>query len=249
MSREHNDFINAADVGEELAADGPFAGAGKRLLSRDSGSGAETALVRFEAGWSGSLAGVPGELELLVLRGRLELGGRAVPTEGWARAPRADAARVLAAPEAAEALVMSDVSAAPDGEASVVDTRALPWRAGIRGGPGGIAVKTLHEGPTVSLLIANVPRYGSGAEFHECPEELYVLAGDVSGRAGTMTQGSYFWRPEFITHGPYWSESGLLTFVRGHGDIYAHWIEDADSTVDQNRAHAAAIRASGGRPA
>ena len=60
-----------------------------------------------------------------------------------------------------------------------------------------------------------------------------------------MTAGSYFWRPEFITHGPYWSESGLLTFVRGHGDIYAHWIENADATTDENRAHAAALRASG----
>jgi hypothetical protein len=244
VSRDHNDFINAADVGEELVAEGPFAGARRRLLSRDADSGAETAVLRFDAGWSGTLGDMAGELELLMLGGRLELGDRAVPAEGWARVPRADTARALAAREASEALVMTDPSAPPEGEDSVVDVRALPWQAGVRGGPGGIAVKTLHEGATVSLLIANVPRYGSGAEFHECPEELFVLAGDVTGRAGTMTAGSYFWRPEFITHGPYWSESGLLTFVRGHGDIYAHWIENADATIDENRAHAAALRTS-----
>jgi hypothetical protein len=57
-----------------------------------------------------------------------------------------------------------------------------------------------------------------------------------------MTVGSYFWRPEYVTHGPYWSEAGLLTFVRGHGDIVAHWIEDPDSTVEDSRASKAALQ-------
>jgi hypothetical protein len=245
LSRAHNDFVDAGAVREEVVTDGPFAGSRSRLLSRDEGSGAETALLSFAPGWSSDLRGLEGPLELLVVGGELRLGERAIPPEGWARAPHARDLGALSALTSSAALVMTDPSAPPEGEATVVDVRAMPWRAGVRGGPGGIAVKTLHEGATVSLLIANVPRYGSGAEFHECPEELFVLAGDVSGRAGTMTAGSYFWRPEFITHGPYWSESGLLTFVRGHGDIYAHWIENADATIDENRAHAAALRASG----
>jgi hypothetical protein len=69
-----------------------------------------------------------------------------------------------------------------------------------------------------------------------------VLTGDVAGRPGKMTVGSYFWRPEYVTHGPYWSEAGLLTFVRGHGDIVAHWIEDPDSTVEDSRASKAALQ-------
>jgi len=249
VSREHNDFIDAGDLHEAEVAEGPFAGAYKRLLSLDEGSGAETALLRFEAGWSSELRGLDGPLELLALRGELRLGDVAVPGEGWARAPRAGALGALSAPGAAEALVMTDPAAAPEGEAEIVDVRKLPWKGGVRGGPGGIAVKTLYEGTTVSLVIANVARYQSGPEFHECPEELFVIAGDVTGRHGTMTDGSYFWRPEFITHGPYWSEEGLLTFVRGHGDIYAHWMDNADATVEANRAYAAALRAGGGRGA
>ena len=77
---------------------------------------------------------------------------------------------------------------------------------------------------------------------HDLERVGELLAGDVEGRAGKMTAGSYFWRPEYITHGPYWSESGLLTFVRGHGDIVAHWIEDPDSTVEDNRAYLAALQ-------
>jgi len=245
MSREHNDFVNAPELAEERLAEGLFAGAHRRVLSHDDETGAQTALMRFDAGWSGELAGLAGPLELLSLEGRLTLGADEVPAEGWARVPSGAAAGTLAAPDGARALVMTDPVAPAEGEAAIVDARELPWRGGVRGGPGGIAVKTLYEGSTVSLLIANVARYGSGAEFHECPEELYVISGDVTGRHGTMTTGSYFWRPELITHGPYWSEEGLMTFVRGHGDIYAHWIENPDSTPEENRAYAAALRARG----
>jgi hypothetical protein len=249
VSREHNDFVDAGELHEEAVTDGPFAGARRRLLSRDEGSGAETALLSFEPGFSSELRGVDGPLELLVVAGELHLGASAIPREGWARTPRAGELGALSARTSAQALVMTDPSAPPEGDARIVDVRALPWRAGVRGGPTGIAVKTLHEGTIVSLVTANVARYHSGPEFHECPEELYVIEGDVTGRNGTMTAGSYFWRPEFITHGPYWSESGLLTFLRGHGDIYAHWIDDADATVEQNRAYAEVLRTGArGRP-
>jgi hypothetical protein len=231
MGRKHVDFIELADIGEAEQPGGAF----KRTLSRDETTGAETVVLRCPAGWSAEFSG---SVELLVLAGSATLGDTEVPLEGWARAPRAT---TLATPDGAELLLMADPDPA-EGEIAVYDLRGTPWVQGVRGGPGGIAVKVLHEGATVSMIIANVPRYWSGAEFHDCPEELFVLAGDVEGRAGKMTAGSYFWRPEYITHGPYWSESGLLTFVRGHGDIVAHWIEDPDSTVEDNRAYLAALQ-------
>lgn len=234
MSRPHRDFVDLVDI-EQNTLDGPLAGASKRSLSLDGDTGAETAVVSLPAGWSADLSQLEGSLELLSLDGALTLGGREIPARGWARAPIAAEAGELAAPDGAEVLLMTDPVAAPEGELTILDVRAEPWKQGVRGGPGGIAVKTLQEGSTVSMIIANVPRYWSGAEFHSCPEELIVLEGDVEGRAGRMTPGSYFWRPEWITHGPYWSETGLLTFVRGHGDLVAHWIEDPGSTVEQNR--------------
>jgi len=234
MSRPHRDFVDLADI-EETTPEGPFAGASKRSLSLDGDTGAETAVLTLPAGWSAGLSACEGSLELLSLDGAVTLGGEPVPEHGWARAPIAGEAGELSAPNGAELLVMTDPTAAPEAELTILDVRALPWQQGVRGGPGGVAVKTLYEGSTISLVIGNIPRYWSGAEFHSCPEELYVLEGDVTGSAGAMTVGSYFWRPEWITHGPYWSETGLLTFVRGHGDLVAHWIGDPGSTVEQNR--------------
>lgn len=239
MGRRHVDFIESGDVAEVTVAEGPFAGAHRRTLSRDEDTGAETALLTCPAGWEADLSGLDGSLELLARSGAARLGDVEVPLEGWARAPRAAAAGTLATPDGAELLVMTDPGG-EDGEIVAHDVRGSGWVQGVRGGPGGIAVKVLHEGATVSMIIANVPRYRSGPEFHDCPEELFVIEGDVEGRAGKMTRGSYFWRPAFITHGPYWSETGLLTLVRGHGDLVAYWIEDADATVEDNRAHLAA---------
>jgi hypothetical protein len=62
-----------------------------------------------------------------------------------------------------------------------------------------------------------------------------VLEGDWVGRRGRMSAGSYFWRPEFVTHGPYRSEVGALCLVRGHGRLLANWIDDPNATPEQNR--------------
>lgn len=241
MGRKHVDFVDRDELAEETLESGPFAGAVKRVLSRDDVTGAETVILTCPSSWTADLTQLEGSIEFLTLSGTATLGPVEVPLEGWARAPRAAAAGTLVTDDEAELLLMTDPGD-EDGEITVFDVRGTPWLQGIRGGPGGIAVKTLHEGATVSLVIANVARYWSGAEFHDCPEELFVLSGDVEGKAGKMTTGSYFWRPEYITHGPYWSEMGLLTFVRGHGDIVAHWIEDPDSTVEDNRAYLAALQ-------
>jgi hypothetical protein len=128
----------------------------------------------------------------------------------------------------------------------VRDVTAMPWEASRWGGPPGIVSKTLWEGGPrgpLTKLTANVPLFDTGAEFHECPEECFVLGGDVTGKAGAMTAGCYFWRPEYVTHGPFHSESGLLVLLRGHGELYAHWHDQPDATPDENRAYLERLRA------
>lgn len=243
MAREHRDFINASAIAWEAVPDGPFAGAARRGLSADRETGAQTAVVRLPAGWSAEARELDGALELLSLRGEVTLAGRTVPDGGWARM-HASAAAPMACAGGAEILVMTDPAPAGASDAVVVDVRGTPWGEARRGGPGAILVKPLADGPIVSFVARQRPGSTTGAEFHECPEELYVLDGDVTGRYGTMTAGSYFWRPEYITHGPYSSDAGLVCFVRGHGAIFAHWIDDADATVEQNRAYAATLSSS-----
>jgi hypothetical protein len=241
MGRDHVDFVNAEEVPAEAVLDGAFAGTTRRLLSRDERSGAETAIVLIPAGWSGDLRVLDGPLELIALDGDVQLGGRTVPRDGWARAPQPRALGTLSSASDVAVLAMTDPTGPADGTLAIVDVAVEPWSVAARGGPEGITVKRLHDGATVSFMAHQRAGYRTGPEFHECPEELYVLGGDVTGRFGTMTRGSYFWRPEYVTHGPYSSEHGLTCFVRGHGDIVAHWIDDADATVEDNRAYAAAL--------
>jgi len=238
MAREHNDFINAGDISPETTAIGPFAGAGKRMLSHDSESAAETAILLLPPGWSGDLRGLEGTLELVILAGEVRLGQHLMEREGWARAPRPAVLGTLSTTSGAEILAMTDPTAHDDGDPVIVDVRSMPWQHRRRSGPDAITIKPLYNGATISFIAHQRAQSETGPEFHECPEELYVLSGDVTGRYGTMRSGSYFWRPEYITHGPYRSESGMVCLVRGHGDIVAHWIDRADATVDENKAYA-----------
>ena len=238
--REHVDFVRSGAVAVESIAEGPLAGATRRLLSEDLETGDWTAIVELPAGFRADAAAGSGSLELLVVEGEVVVGGQRLGAMGWARAGSAADLGATASDGGTQLLWMT--GPATDEAARIVDTEALPWSAGSHGGPPGIAAKVLAEEAPVSLVVANVPRYDSGPEFHECPEELFVLEGDVTGKAGTMTRGSYFWRPEYITHGPYWSDSGLLCFLRGHGELHAHWIENEHATVEENRAHAATLR-------
>jgi hypothetical protein len=243
MARPHLDFIETEDVEAELIGEGGWFGAWQRVLSVDSQSGASTAVLECHPGWSADLTAESGLLEVFVIDGDVIANGQRLGRGGYVRAEEASQVHGLQALSHVHLLVLLDPSYEPPGgpqPVRLIDTELLPYLGGARGGPAGIAVKLLNDdesrGP-VSLIASNVARYGSGPEFHSCPEELFVLGGDVTGKAGTMTTGSYFWRPEFVNHGPYWSETGLIVFLRGFGDLYAYWHTDADATPDENRAN------------
>lgn len=243
MAREHNDFIETEEVEEEYVQEGPWFGSIRRELSYDDQTGASTAVHDCHPLWGADLSIEAGLLEVYVVEGDVVANGQRLGRGGYIRAEDATQVTELKAISGARLIVMHEPGYEPPGGAQpvkILDTELMPWQHATLGGPAGITVKMLHaeleRGP-LCLLAANVARYGSGPEFHSCPEELYVLGGDVTGRNGTMTAGSYFWRPEFINHGPYWSETGLLVLLRGHGDLYAYWHDDADATPEQNRAN------------
>jgi hypothetical protein len=243
MARHHMDFIETEDVEEELLLEGAWFGAVRRTLSEDDQSGASTVVLDCHLHWSADLTAETGLLEVLVLSGEIIASGQRLGRGGYVRAEEASLVHGIQAVAPSRLLVMADPSYEAPGGArpvKVLDTERLPYLAPTLGGRAGICVKMLNDDPErgpLSLIAANVGRYGTGPEFHSCPEEIYVLEGDVTGKYGTMTEGSYFWRPEFINHGPYWSEAGLIVFLRGFGDLYAYWHEDADATPEQNRAN------------
>jgi len=51
-------------------------------------------------------------------------------------------------------------------------------------------------------------------ETHTCAEEMFMLAGDITGPQGVMSPGAYFWRPAGMLHGPFGSRQGGLALLR-----------------------------------
>lgn len=245
MAREHREWLSREDIRPVPVPSGPLRGAARCILSEDDETGAMTALVEAADGWSGAPGALAGLVELFVVRGELELGGTALGHLGYAEL--ADGAEVTASAPSAVLLLVDPARAdnAPS-ETLVVEGEGLPWEKELHGAPAGVGVKVIRsgtDGEPVTLLVGNVPRYDSGPEFHECPEEIFVLEGDVGNDTVSVRAGDYLWRPAYITHGPYRSETGLLVFLRGHGELTAHWIDDPSATVEQNRAYAARLRA------
>ena len=247
MAREHREWLSREDIRPVPIPSGPLRGAAWSVLSDDDETGAMTALVEAADRWSGAPGALTGLVELFVLRGELELGGTMLGRLGYAELA-AEAEVTASGPSAV--LLMVDPARAGDvpGETLVVDGEGLPWEKELHGAPAGVGVKVIRsgtDGEPVTLLVGNVPHYDSGPEFHECPEEIFVLEGDVGNDTVSVRAGDYLWRPAYITHGPYRSDTGLLVFLRGHGEITAHWIDDPNATVEQNIAYAASLRADG----
>ncbi len=244
MAREHLEWIRSSDVAEEQVASGPLSGLSRRALSEDTETGASTARVRATADWSGEPGQLDGSVELFVVGGQVRVGETQLGRLGYARLA---SDTPVAAGVGAEFLVMADPARAADEPAAAlaVDGEALDWEKELHGAPAGVGVKVFRSaddpGP-VTLLVGNIPHYDSGPEFHECPEEIFVLEGDVGNETVAVRPGDYLWRPEYITHGPYRSDTGLLVFLRGHGELVAHWMDDPEATPEQNRAYAQAQR-------
>ena len=245
MARPHLEWLSVSDVDEESLAAGPLSGLSRRVLSEDGATRASTALLRAPADWEGRAGELEGYVEIFVVRGNVAVGDVTLGRLGYASLA---AGTQIAIAAGTELLLMVDPARAGSipSEPATIDGEQLDWEQELHGAPGGVGVKVFHgaddKGP-VTLLVGNVPHYRSGPEFHECPEEILVLEGDVGNEGVSVRAGDYLWRPEYITHGPYNSETGLLVFLRGHGEIVAHWMDNADATVEENRAYAAALRA------
>ena len=92
---------------------------------------------------------------------------------------------------------------------------------------GGVIVEGFIDDPLLKRLQA---------EFHDCIEEIYCVSGDIwLGNSGTMGPGSYLWRPPYITHGPFRSESGCVLFLFVDETLINHFVDDPRSSQEKNR--------------
>ena len=243
MARGHIELVHAPDIPEtSIPATGWPPGATVKILSADPETGAFTGLVRLPPGWQRPAGQLSATVESMVVDGELQADGVARRFGFYEHAPRGGVQRALATASGATLLFFARDSAPhfiaappPDDDAppSVgnggrenaeaerieLDTERMAWSySTIPGPPDGHVHKILRRDPRtggMTVMLSTVPhREYPALEFHDCVEEYYVIEGEVwLGNSGLMRAGSYFWRPPFITHGPFSSRTGAVSVV------------------------------------
>jgi hypothetical protein len=259
MSRGHIELVHAPEIAEE-----DFAAAGWpvqpriKVLSADPLTGALTGLVRLPAGYRRPGGHLLAESELIMLDGSLRIGETIRDFGYYEYAPsgtthepwstETGATMLFFARDRTPEFVPRPGPAETSGRIEI-DSEALPWTQSPIPGPSeGLLHKTLRMVEAtgeMTVLVTNVRHYDYPMlEFHDCVEEIYLIEGDIwLGNSGLMREGSYFWRPPFITHGPFYSETGALMLVWVPSSLVNHVPESASSTPEEN---IAAFVAAGG---
>lgn len=226
MGRPHIEFIFSQSL--EWQAGASLAGReglDHKLLSHDDALGETSAILKMPAGWSGSVTSAFQE-EVYLLDGELGIGDARLSRDGYWRVP-AGVEHRWSSDTGAVALIFQNVATPLDEQHLVaIDTPQMLWdRTGV---PEplefmGIGRKVLFVDADTGLhrtwLVSVAPQIApSGVllatETHGCAEEVFMLAGDITGPQGQMTPGAYFWRPEETFHGPFGSRAGGLALTR-----------------------------------
>jgi hypothetical protein len=256
MGRGHVEILHSPEVpSADLEADGWPAGASAKTLSRDPDTGAMTAIVLLPAGYRRPAGHIPAPTELIVLSGALRIGERICEKGFYEFMPAGGTQEPWTVDEGCELLLLSP-QLAPDfvpeegvyaGEGRIRhDTQRMPWTVTpIPGPPPGLFLKVLRldeETGAAVFVCGIVPRYDYPLiEYHDCTEEAFVLEGDMRlGTSGLMRPGSYFWRPPYITHGPFYSRSGMVALITIDSPLINHYVEDPRRSAEENHREAAA---------
>ena len=250
MSRGHIELVHAPKIDErELPASGWPVQPMAKLLSTDSESGAFSGLIRLPAGYRRDPGHLQAETEWMIVDGTLRIGEHARSFGFYTYAPPSTTEEAWVTETGCTLLFFARdrrpdfiVGEGSEGRTARIesDTEQLPWMASpIPGPPEGNLLKILrHDTRTGEMVVlcSSVPQYDYPVlEFHDCVEEIYMLEGDIwLGNSGMMSAGSYFWRPPFITHGPFYSATGSLMLVWVPSTLVNHMPVNAASTPEQN---------------
>lgn len=237
MGRGHIELLHARDLedAEFAAVCWPF-GTRARMLSRDEDpAGGLTAVLRLPAGFYRVAGSLGCDSQFVILAGSLWIDKTPRVSGYYEFDPAGSGQAVWSTNEPCELLIK--IEGAPDfipGAAPVsderisLDTSRMPWQMNpVPGAATGLTHKSLRfveETGEMTALVANPPRFDYPAlEFHDCVEEMYMIEGDIRlANSGRMDTGTYFWRPGYITHGPFYSHGGALMFLWTSSTLVNH---------------------------
>ena len=248
--RGHRELVHSHEV-----APGPVPAAGwaddatVRALSANPVTGAFSGLLRLPKGFRRPAGWLSADTEWLVLSGWLWVGRelRGYGTYDWA--PAGSAQEELFVLEDTEILFMPRTGApdftagtAPNGDEGVirVATEQIPWaRTQTKDAPDFVLSKYMRRDPetgAMSAVICSPPATRHPKiEFHDTVEEMFQIVGDTTLRnSGRMATGSYFWRPPYITHGPFSSEQGGIMYLYTDGKLVNFFADDPEQAMETN---------------
>lgn len=262
MARPWIEFIFAQNLPWDAGVPGAeWPGLLSKTLSLDDASGAASLLLRYPSGWRAAGEAIAAEEEIYVLDGALTVNGAALKRDSYVTIPAAQARRIEAGPDGAVTLSFFDrapkpvVATASDAPLAPIDTLAMKWDdSGVP--PDlqymGIKRKVLRRdaasGQQRTFLLTTAPHnypknWACPTLTHPCVEEMFQLAGDMSGPHGRMTAGAYFYRPPDVAHGPFGSRDGSLALIRFIDGKHVNIWGDHDVAFDYDVPYAPAVPA------
>lgn len=262
MARPHIEpFVDRDVPFKKMTLPGFPKGMQYKMLSIDTDTGACSMTVQFEPGFRLPPGMSYSEMELFITSGSVNYGGQTYAKGNYFFVPAGVSMPAFSCPRGAQGLMFynygepsflesdTDHPRAERDRLVVVDAyEGLQWKVADFIRPSvapGCMVKLLRADPLThahSLLYCMTPNYWQdNISYHDCCEESYHIWGTSSMmQFGNLPTGGYFWRPEWINHGAFASELGVLGFGRTDSSLHNYFHFNPWSTPDQNRERAAA---------
>ncbi|MGF7153411.1 cupin domain-containing protein [Novosphingobium gossypii] len=241
MARPHIEFVQTQNIAWAERADGSQV----KVISHDPGSTDATMILRLPAGFSSGPRGQdePG-LEFFVLDGVVMVDALVCTRHAYGFIPQGWRGGAMTCTSGATLLLFRHARDDRDTHvqscgAIALDTARMPWNTSTydaRLGHLRLARKILRLGPNDSgrtFLLTGLPhgvpdQMHLPTETHHHCEEAFMLQGEMWAPEGRMRQGSYFFRPPGIVHGPHVSETGFMQIMRSPGSnrVINQWSQD-----------------------
>ena len=249
LNRPHIEFIHAQLLPwQRIGAGAARPDAEYKFLSRDSGTGACSALIRYPAGWSKTgEEHIRADEEFYVLSGDLNINDEAYSFDHYGYLPAGTVRQNISTKGGAVVLTFFNAEptiypGAPD-EAPVkspihIDALHMPWDISLNDpklAHLGISRKDVRtdsdteERTFLSMILphSEPPGCEGSQEIHPIVEEAYIISGSLTGPHGTMAPGAYFWRPAGVKHGPFGTRWGCVALIRFVGGKHVNvWTDD-----------------------
>ena len=244
--RPHIEFIQAQLIPwRRIGQDAARPDAEYKFLSRDTESGACSALIRYPPGWQREGDNrIRAAEEFYVLEGELQVDDMTFSHDCYGYFPSEHRHGMMSAPKGAVVLTFFDREPSPclssersKSEAIRIDALHMPWDMTLNDpklAHLGISRKDLRTDPEtgertfLSMILphSEPPGLEGPQESHPVVEEAYIISGSLTGPHGTMAPGAYFWRPPGIPHGPFGTRWGCVSLIRFVGGKHVNeWSE------------------------